>query len=190
MRTRESKPFRTVFSLRRASQGLLLGVLVALAACREDASPEEAPEPHFSATVDGAVRYVMEGAAFYRVGQRRRLIGLELDRADGSGGLSFELDAAEPFARAYPVAGETEEAAPALEDDTLSTVTVFLADQDRDFTAGGGVLRIEAQRGSALYGAFELQMSGYLDDQDGDLAEITVSGTFTAVRESETNPSR
>ena len=185
MGTRESRLARIAFSLRQAGKSLLLGALVVLAACREDAPP--AAEPHFSATVDGAFRYAMEGEAFYRVGPKRRLIGLELNQTDGGGGLSFELQAAEPFARTYTIALQEEEIAAAQDDaqENDSTATAFLADQDRDFAAGSGVLRIEGEEGGALHGSFELHMSGYLDDHASDVAEITVSGTFTAVRETE-----
>ena len=185
MGTRESRLARIAFSLQQAGKSLLLGALVVLAACQKDAPP--AAEPHFSATVDGAVRYAMEGEAFYRLGPERWLIGLELNRAEGSGGLSFELQAAEPFARTYTIALQEDEigAAQAAAQENDSTATAFLSDQDRDFTASDGVLRIEEEEDGALRGSFELHMSGYLDDQSGDASEVTVTGSFTAVREAE-----
>ena len=165
----------------------LLGLLGLVAACggEEAAEPAADVEPHFEATVDGAVRYAMAGRAYYVLDERGRLAGLELDREDvgAGGGLSFEFVAGEPGDTVYAVAEGASASGggrPAM--------MAYLDDGGHRFTAERGTLRLEPTperwlSGGPLRGTFELQMGGYLDEQSGDDVEVVVTGAFVAVRE-------
>ena len=167
----------------------LLLTLLVLPACQserveDDGAPArtEPLEARFSATIDGVVRYPMQGQAYYLLNDEGQLIGLELNQeGEGvNGGISFELEPLEPTARVYTVASAEERSSP---EDEEATMMAFLDGQNHRFTTVGGTLRLEENEGGQLRGTFDLQMEGYLDEQSADEVEAVVAGEFAALPE-------
>ena len=139
-------------------------------------------ESYFEAQIDGTLPDSIAGTAEYRLDAEGRLTGLELNRGEKFGdGLSIELEPHPPETRTYSVVNPS--LLDAARSDDEPGATAFFVDGTQRFTAVRGTVEVTEVGWTGLYGTFDLQMDGTMDEAVNEQVGIQLTGTFQATEE-------